>query len=348
MRAWESMERIMRRFGVNAPVSVIQLIQEMRKGDRLRLLYLVRTADGGKWVCRIFHEAGYPKSLVEQQDTLAEVFRRNGILTPLKLSCESGYCGLAFWEEREVCVTVEEYLEHEEKKFGEKDFFDFGCLMGCMHAVSEKNPVRIDYSAVSGEICTGRACFQKLLGHSSRPVPVSDVISRAAHLHDALVQRLKQCWGTLPHGAVQGDIGICNNLVYLEGRWGVIDFNLASDDPFLEDALSAFYSSLHEYKFREEEQILSDDELCGLFFRGYLTKRKLTEEERHVFPYMASLLDGLFFSKGLIKKWEKTADEAILTWFQEAWRRFLPEKHGYQKGWEQHEGNGSTDRNGIL
>lgn len=128
-------------------------------------------------------------------------------------------------------------------------------------------------------------------------------------MHDSLVDYISVRLCNLPKGAVHGDLGIYNNLLIASDGLYVIDFNLCGDEYFIIDALSALFSSLY---YDIEIPFKVKDSAIGLFLKGYIEVRKISFNEKALFPYVAALFDGVYYSKMCISYWNKGRQKEAL------------------------------------
>ena len=183
-------------------------------------------------------------------------------------------------------------------------------MLGKMHFISEKDPTEIGYSHISKSIIMGRARFANLYHGIEREIEKLNDIKEIESLHDELVHKVKIILKGLPHGAVHGDLGIFNNIVTMNGKVYIIDFNLAGDEAFLCDMLCCFYSSI--YKFAEKKIYIDISEAYSYFIKGYFEYRKFSYIEIENFSIISALFDGLFYSKSIIKEYNDNRNASVL------------------------------------
>ncbi len=314
-------------FQVDNAVTSITILQEMVKGEQKRLIYQIGTACGRYWVCRLTSEENYPPNIIEQQSQFAMLLWHHGILTPKKMKNGKNYCIEIEWDNQSYYATLEEYAGADIEEVNLDTFGILGKLIGQMHAISEKYPIKIDFSSVRDVIHNGRAKFDRIVKQADLPQTCYDAIRRCAVIHDELINELRMLWNELPYGAVHGDIGICNNLVHMGSGIGIIDFNLAGTEAFLGDMLVTFYASIYKYSWQGKLAHISRDQAFQYFLKEYLTERSFTTVEKLVYSRATALFDGLFFSKAVVEEWNKTRDIDVLARLDEAVFHFNIENH---------------------
>lgn len=316
-------------FGINQEVSSYILIQETVESEKEKLIILVKTMDGSKYICRYYGGNHFSETVIEQQSYFAYVLQKNGIITPNKYNCKGSYCLPFTVGNKKYLTTVEDFLAGNNFGIDLQLFEKLGRLLGCLHRISEKVPTKIDYSAITDSIVSGKARFEAILNKTQKIFEISDCITEIGGLHDGLVNKLSKSWCTLPCGSVHGDLSVFNNIIEVDGSIGIIDFDLAGNETYLSDLLITFYSSLYKYYPDRENRNINVNKAYKMFFRGYLSQRKLTKTEISVFPEMAALFDGLYFSKMLLSEWNQTHESIVLKQFDKAYRHFNVYKHLY-------------------
>ena len=316
-------------FGINQEVNSYIPIQETVEIENEKLIILVKTVNGSKYICRYYKGSHFSKTVIEQQSQFADVLKNNGIITPNKYSCKGSYCLPFTFGNKKYLTTIEDFLAGNDFGIDLQLFEKLGRLLGCLHRISEKVPTKIDYSPITDSIISGKARFEAILNKTSKTFEISDRITKIGGLHDRLVNQLSENWCTLPCGSVHGDLSVFNNIIEVDGSIGIIDFDLAGNETYLSDLLITFYSSLYKYYPDREKTNIDVSKAYKMFFRGYLSQRKLTETEISVFPEMAALFDGLYFSKMLLSEWNQTHGSIVLKQFDKAYRHFNVYKHLY-------------------
>lgn len=310
-------EYILCNYGIQIPLTRIKKLQEFSDGrEKLRLIYFLETIDGQQWICRLTNERQYPIDLVERQSAFAMLLKKNGISTPKKLCKDGHYC--FYWPKNEIklCVTLETYMGSNLESADLKIFGTFGGLLGQMHIISQLNPVHLGFSTIAHAIYTGKACYANILRQAKPEIPYILSLQKAANLHDTLVSILRPVWSKLPMGAVHGDLGLYNNLVVSHLGLTVIDFNLAGDEVYLGDLLAAYYSSIHKYDWQNRLKSIDKSLARRKFLKEYVSYRTLTTLEQQYFPIVSALFDGLYYSKAVIERWNKSPLPTVMTSFE--------------------------------
>ena len=301
-------------------------MEEMEEKNERRFLYRVDLQHGLQLVCRMSREDRYPRKLIEQQCAFSEKLRAYGLPTAKKYRLY-GKEGSYVFEFQHSHVTLEQYVGHDVNCINLAMLYQLGVLLGRMHYVSERDPSLIDYAPVSGAIRENKATFERILIRSDPALLQREDVRAAQILHDRLICQLRATLDELPHGAVHGDLGIFNNVVTVDGKLSIIDFNLAGDEPFLYELLSCFYSSIHKYTWRERWKGIDRQQALEGFLRGYASQRTLTDAEREQFGLASALFDGLFYCKAVLEEYGDTGDILVLEGFRAAAAKFDVSAH---------------------
>ena len=322
------MRKILQEYGFFGELRDLSPLQLTRNSGHIRSIYLVTLEGNLKIVCRISNEAHFPEKIVEQQCIFSEKLRENGIPVARKYKAKSGnYCIMFSVNSLMCCVTLEEYVGTEFKDVSLETFKMLGTLLGKMHFLSEHNPSEINYSTIGSAIRTDSARFSKLMVNSGLPIYNCSCIRELGAKHDALVLQLKRVLDDLPHGAVHGDMGVYNNLCIKNEIVSIIDFNLASDDPFLCDMFSCIYSSIYKNSQKCRLAGIDIDKAFCQFVLAYRSQRQLSNVEKNVYSTAAALFDGLYYCKAIIEEYSTTNDTSTLEQFNYAWTHFEPSSH---------------------
>ena len=303
-------EKILNDYGISEKVVNITSFQETVFDKQLRCIYQFDLSNKQKVVCRISRESNFSKELIEQQNCFSEKLRNYGILVPKKYCINGHYCIIEKFKNRICNITLEEYVGCDYENIKLSSFYFLGKMLGKMHFISEKDPTEIGYSHISKSIIMGRARFANLYHGIEREIEKLNDIKEIESLHDELVHKVKIILKGLPHGAVHGDLGIFNNIVTMNGKVYIIDFNLAGDEAFLCDMLCCFYSSI--YKFAEKKIYIDISEAYSYFIKGYFEYRKFSYIEIENFSIISVLFDGLFYSKSIIKEYNDNRNASVL------------------------------------
>lgn len=320
------------RFGIRYDICTFYPLQEASEDEKEKRIILVQTINGNKYVCRYYGGSHFSQNILEQQSRFACVLQNNGIITPNKYNSKGRYCLPFDVGNKKYLTTVEDYLDGNDFEIDLQLFEKIGRLLGCLHRISEEIPAIINYAPVTNSILCGKARFEALLNRAKIPFEKNSCITSIASMHDELVGKLSKCWCMLPSGSVHGDLSIFNNIVEVGGNIGIIDFDLAGNEPFLSDLLITFYSSLYKYYTDSEKTNIDAIKAYKMFFGGYLSQRELTKTEISVFSEIAALFDGLYFSKMLISEWNRTQKQKILDRFEEAQNKFDTSIHLFEWG----------------
>lgn len=323
-------QQIIDKFNVGRTALSTQAISEDFTENKTRAVYKIETEDG-LLICRISNEPNYPKELIDKQSDFANVLYAGGIHTSFKISVNGNYCISEKLDGIEYNVTLETFAGQSIEDVRDDIFYEFGSLIGCIHSISESKNIHIKKSNVYLAVKNGNADFKKLLEKRGY-TDFEDVnMQKLTVLHNSLVQEIKSKIDDLPCSAVQGDVGIFNNIVISSGKMGIIDYNLAGDTPYIIDMLSAYYSSVHKKSWQEKLKNIDKNKALDDFLKGYTEKRKLQEIEINIYPAVSALFDGLFFCKAFMD--EGNFDDLFLSQInvKKAEQLFSPSNHAFKK-----------------
>lgn len=318
---------ILKDYGFACDLLQVKILQEMISSNRKRVLYLLVLSNFQKLVCRISCENDCSKKITEQQCQFSEMLRCCGIQVAAKYKAKGSYCKEYFYDSMKIYVTLEEYVGTDYQCNDLKSFRLLGLLLGEMHLISSRNPIKIDCSVIGSAIKSGDARFSKLISCLDVDLYNSDCIIKLSEKHDKLVEVLSDFTDDLPHGAVHGDLGVLNNFCVRNGRISIIDFNLAGDEPYLFDMLSCVYSSIHKVISYYNETVFDKEAAFSEFMLGYCAKRNLSSIEKDVFGCSAALFNGLYYCKSIIAEY-KLGRRDVLNKFKMAHEYF--EVHKYR------------------
>ena len=115
-------------------------------------------------------------------------------------------------------------------------------------------------------------------------------------------------WGKLPRFATQGDISI-NNLSYTEGNQRIFDYNIAGDETLVGDMVLEGLLTANEMDLSDELTDHDRPELFKQFYKGYITERPLSDDEKTVLNDIYSISSALWFTR--IKYNENSLEKLI-------------------------------------
>lgn len=330
MMGRKAIQSALLRYGISGDIVGIATLQESKDPNKTRLIYRINLRSGLKLVCRISDEGNNSDLLVEQQSRFSEKLRAYGIPAARKYSVSGKYCTRFSCGTTDCRFTLEEYAGTDVKRLDLETFRFLGRLLGKMHHISETDPSEIAYSSVRNAIMNGRARFDNVLKHADPAVGARRMVHTIREIHDGLVLQLREILDRLPGGAVHGDLSVFNNLVTMDGRISVIDFDLSGDEPFLCDLLGSIYSSLHKYQWRERMDRINRRDACSQMIASYCSQRNLHDVEIEYFPVAAALFDGLYYCKSLIEEYNLTKNEEVLDRFGVALSYFDLSRHKFE------------------
>lgn len=299
----EDFNSIVLKYGVQSKIIKIEELQNNTPNTKnMRLIYLMHTSDQQKLVCRMTNEVRYPSWLIEKQSAFAMFLYKNGIPTAKKFKCNNNYCIQWKKEKLNLFITLETYAGKDLENVNLSTFRKFGELLGRIHAISQIYPYRIGFSFTIDAIRKERAKYKNLLTHVNNDYLCRKEIHKAARLHDALIHILNAAWPYLPQGVVHGDLGIFNNVLVSRDIFTIIDFHLSCDEAYLFDLMASFYSSFYKFCRKTNFDYTNSPLLLRLFLNGYTKYRKLTRFEEQNFEAISSLMNGIFCTKYIIEK----------------------------------------------
>lgn len=299
----EDFNSIIAIYGIHSEAIKFKELQSILSDKNIRLIYIIQTKDKQRFVCRITHESHYPIWLIQKQSLFAMCLYNNGISTAQKLHCNGNYC--IQWRKNGIVfsITLERYAGNDLKTVNIDTFRVLGELLGHTHAISQMYKQSIGFSFTMNAINTGRAKYKNIFINAKDIYLCEVEISKAAYLHDSLIHILRTIWPALPQGAVHGDLGLFNNILMSKNRFVIIDFNLSGDEAYLFDLMTTFYSSFYKFCSKKEFYSVNVLSLLHIFLKGYIKYRKLTTFEKQNFKLISALVNGIFYTKYLIKQY---------------------------------------------
>lgn len=234
---------------------------------------------------------------IEKQSAFSEFLRRNGIATPKYYMSNEKYCNEYVYNNLSCNVTVEDWCGEEITEINADISYKIGELMARMHICSFEKGYTIGcgtlFSAVDrndvdvyDEFC--KICENEYLDRAT--------VEQIKKYRNRKLDAIRSKWARLPQAAVQGDISI-NNLVYGKDGLVVFDYNNSGDvvlvsDLVLEGLLTAYEMDLYKGADSNVRKQLFLELLSG-----YLSLRKLSEEEAETAWNIYTLYNALWFSK---------------------------------------------------
>lgn len=319
---------ILERYGFSAafrePKEYIHYNGE-HKDQIVKLILSVLLESGKRVVIKILHEEGdllKDREKIEKQSAFSEFLRQNGIKTPKRYKANGSYCSECIYNHLLCNVTVEDWCGEELTEINPDIAYQIGELMARMHLLSLTNNCEIGCGTLFSaaywndvdyfeDFC--RICENE---HLNQAVAAQIKTLRAEKLN-----AIRTVWNKLPKAAVQGDISI-NNLVYSASGLTVFDYNNAGDEVLISDLVMEGLLTAYEMDLPKGADPSCREQLFPAFLDGYLSLRKLSEEEANAAWLVYTLYHSLWFTRivfqensldKLVKKEDYTAANRLLT-----------------------------------
>lgn len=266
----------------------------------LKIILSVLLFDGERVVIKILHEANdllSDRCKIEKQSAFSEFMRQNGIDTPRRYTANGRYCNEYVYNGVPCNVTVEDWCGEEIKEINTEISYKIGVLMARMHELSLNGKCEIGCGTL----------FSAAYWNDVDSFPEFCEICKNDHLDRALVEEIKclrekklaairEIWERLPKAAVQGDISV-NNLVYGDKDLKVFDYNNAGDEVLISDLVMEGLLTAYEMDIPEGSDPLCREQFFPALLRGYLSVRKLSEDEANTAWTVYTLYHSLWFTR---------------------------------------------------
>lgn len=207
------------------------------------------------------------------------------------------YCNEFFYQDQFCNVTVEEWCGKEITEINPDISRKIGELMARMHILSMENKCEIGcgtlFSAAERNDVDAFHQFCKICKNENLDQILVEQIKK---LHDEKLEAIRALWDKLPKAAVQGDISV-NNLVYGEKELTVFDYNNAGDEVLISDLVLEGLLTAYEMELPEGADPSLREQLFPALLDGYLSIRKLCEEEAETAWLIYTLYHSLWFTK---------------------------------------------------
>ncbi len=295
-------------------------------GDGLiKIILSVLPESGRRVVIKILHEGDdllKDRAKIEKQSAFSEFMRQSGIKTPMRYMAKGRYCNEYVYNGIPCNVTVEDWCGEEIREINTDIAYKIGELMARMHILSLKNKCEIGCGTLfSAAYLNDVDAFQKFCEIGENGNLDRSVVEKIKGLHDEKTEAIRAVWESLPKAAVQGDISI-NNLVYENGEITVFDYNNAGDEVLVSDLVLEGLLTAYEMDLPEDADPDFCERLFPAFLNGYLSIRKLSEEEASAAWIIYTLYHSLWFSRivyndasleKLVKREDYTAANKLLS-----------------------------------
>lgn len=270
------------------------------KENRVKVILSVLLESGKRVVIKILREKDEllaERAKIEKQSAFSEQMRRNGIKTPVRYRTNGRYCHEIRYHQLPCLVTVEDWCGEEITEINADLAYRIGKLMARMHLLSLENQCEIGcgtlFSAAYWNDVDVFPTFGKLGRHEKLDQTLVEQIRK---LHDEKLTAIRAVWARLPKAAVQGDISI-NNLVDGESGLIVFDYNNAGDEVLISDLVLEGLLIAYEMDLPEGTDQSAREQFFPALLDGYLSTRRLSEEEADVAWIVYTLYHALWFSR---------------------------------------------------
>ncbi|CAM3064325.1 hypothetical protein FITA111629_01425 [Filibacter tadaridae] len=267
------------------------------KNTEIKIITKVEFTNRNPLVVKFVRENDHPSQIIESQSVFSEYLRDKGILTPKRYVSEGKYSLNYKLNNLDVDITVEDYLGEEIKAIDFNLAYMLGQLLGKIHRISENGNCLIGNSTIFDFLgyneVSGYNAFLEL-GEVEKIDPVMHQEIKDLYLEK--LEKVKSSWSKLPRFATQGDVSI-NNLSYIGGTIGIFDYNIAGDEVLVGDMVLEGLLTANEMDLSGGLTDNDRTELFKHFFKGYITERPLSDDEKTVLSDIYSISSALWFTK---------------------------------------------------
>lgn len=268
--------------------------------DCIKTILSVLLENGRRVVIKILREENdllEDRSKIERQSAFSEFMRQNGIKTPKRYKAEGRYCREYRCQDLPCNVTVEDWCGEEITEISAPLAFRIGELMARMHTLSLENNCRIGCGTLfSAAYWNDVDAFQSFCKIGANENLDQDIVSQLKRLHDEKLAALRAVWDRLPRAAVQGDISI-NNLVDGADGLAIFDYNNAGDEVLISDLVMEGLLTAYEMDLPQGAAEGCREQFFPAFLKGYLSMRRLSEEEANAAWIAYTLYHALWFTR---------------------------------------------------
>lgn len=268
--------------------------------DLVKIILSVLLVNGKRVVIKILHEQDdllEDRAKIEKQSAFSECMRQNGIKTPMRYMANGSYCHAFVYNDLPCNVTVEDWCGEEIMEINTDIAYKIGELMARTHVISLENKCEIGcgtlFSAAYWNDVDAFSQFCKLGKNENLDQTLVEQIKK---LHDEKLEAIRAVWDRLPKAAVQGDISI-NNLVYGKDELIVFDYNNAGDEVLISDLVMEGLLTAYEMDLPEGTGQSCREQLFPALLDGYLSVRKLSDEEANAAWIVYTLYHALWFTR---------------------------------------------------
>lgn len=270
-------------------------------GDNLiKVILSVLLADGKRVVIKILREQEdllEARSKIEKQSAFSEFMRQSGIKTPMRYMANERYCNEYIYNNLPCNITVEDWIGEEITEINTEISYKIGELMAHMHLLSLDQKCEIGcgtlFSAAYWNDIDAFEDFCKICEDEHLDQATVEQIKK---LRNEKLELIRAVWNRLPKAAVQGDISI-NNLVFGTNELIVFDYNNAGDEVLISDLVLEGLLTAYEMDLPEGVDRDYREQLFPALLNGYLSVRKLSEEEADTAWIVYTLYHALWFTR---------------------------------------------------
>lgn len=273
------------------------------QGDKLvKVIVSVLLENGQRVVIKILRENEEllkARNKIEKQSEFSECMRQHGIKTPMRYKANARYCNEYIYHDLPCNVTIEDWAGEEIGEITPEIAYKIGELMARMHNLSLENQCKIGCGTLfSAAYWNDVDAFPKFCELGKNQNLDQTIVKQMKELREEKLAELRCVWDSLPKAAVQGDISI-NNLVYGEKELSVFDYNNAGDEVLISDLVMEGLLTAYEMDLPEGVDKGCREELFLALLNGYLSVRKLSEEEVKAAWTIYTLYHSLWFTRVL-------------------------------------------------
>lgn len=271
------------------------------RGDKLiKVILSVLLENGKRVVIKILRENEdllKDRNKIEKQSKFSECMRRHGIKTPMRYRANGRYCNEYVYHELPCNVTIEDWAGEEIREITPEIAYKIGELMARMHGLSLENQCEIGCGTLfSAAYWNDVDAFPKFCELGKNENLDQMIVEGMKKLREKKLAELRSVWDRLPKASVQGDISI-NNLVYGEKELTVFDYNNAGDEVLISDLVMEGLLTAYEMDLPEGVDKRCRGQLFLALLKGYLSVRKLSEEESKTAWTIYTLYHSLWFTR---------------------------------------------------
>lgn len=285
-------------------INMLAYYQEL---DKECIIIAAVTDLGEKYVLKMLSEESVDIDLEEQRSSFSEFLRNGGLPVPKKYTTNGKFCYIKKFDNTNLMITVEDYFGNDVKDISGKSAYELGRLLGIMHNLSYESNYHLKIGSAYTALKSGSTAFKNIWGEYSNYIFNDSTVDILSKLHNQKMINVKKIWEKLPIAAVHGDLALTCNFMLQNNKYGIIDFNLAGDEPLLGDLLLTWYSSRYSDLFIRTVPYNAVATIREKYFSGYYSVHSLSNIEKNFFDELSQALNGVYFNRfvsNLAKKGE--------------------------------------------